>query len=122
MSAFVHWFEIPATDFERAVAFYRQTFHVELHVEPFMGEQIAVFRTAGGEHPGCIMASPRLQAGSAGTRVYLDGGPDMDALLMRIQAAGGVILQPRLTLPDGNGDIALFQDSEGNHIGLHHAP
>ncbi|KMJ52111.1 hypothetical protein ACG97_15165 [Vogesella sp. EB] len=122
MSAFVHWFEIPATDFERAVAFYRQTFHVELHVEPFMGEQIAVFRTAGGEHPGCIMTSPRLQPGSAGSRVYLDGGPDLDALLARIQAAGGVILQPRLTLPDGNGDIALFQDSEGNHIGLHHAP
>lgn len=122
MSAFVHWFEIPATDFERAVAFYRQTFHVELHVEPFMGEQIAVFRTGGGEHPGCIMASPRLQAGGAGTRVYLDGGPDMDALLARIEAAGGVILQPRLTLPDGNGDIALFQDSEGNHMGLHHAP
>jgi hypothetical protein len=63
-----------------------------------------------------------LQAGSAGSRVYLDGGPDMDALLARIAAAGGVILQPRLTLPDGNGDIALFQDSEGNHIGLHHAP
>ena len=120
--AFLHWFEIPATDIERAVAFYRATFHVELKIEDFMDDRIAVFVRADGEHPGCIMASPRLQPHGDGCRIYLDGGDDIHATLARAVAAGGQCLLPVMTLPDGNGDIAQFRDSEGNIIGLHTEP
>lgn len=119
MSAFVHWFEIPATDFDRAVAFYSAVFHMELRVENFMDDQIAVFVMPDGSSPGCIMTSKRLLPGNTGTRVYLDGSPSIDALLARIRAAGGQIVLPTMTLPDGNGDIALFADLDGNVIGLH---
>lgn len=121
MTPFVHWFEIPATDFDRAVRFYQTVFHVELKVEDLMDDRIAVF-CLGDEHPGCIMQSNRLQPAANGSRIYLDGGPDMDALLARIEPAGGQIVLPRMSLPDGNGDIALFGDSEGNVIGLHVQP
>ena len=121
MTPFVHWFEIPATDFERAVAFYRAAFHVELKVEVFMGSNMATFDRGEGACSGCIMQSTELQPGSSGSRIYLDGGPDMNALLARIEPAGGKILLPRTSLPDGNGDFALFADTEGNTIGLYTA-
>ena len=77
MNNMIHWFEIPATDFDRAVAFYQQVFHVELKVEHFMDDRIAVFPDSSG----CIMASPRLQPAAQGTRIYLDGSPGVSTLL-----------------------------------------
>ncbi len=118
MRTMLHWFEIPATDFDRAVAFYQQVFHVELKVEHFMDDRIAVFPDSSG----CIMASPRLQAGTNGTRIYLDGSPDVSTVLARAAQHGGRIALPEMSLPDGNGQIGLFADSEGNIIGLHTEP
>ena len=60
MRHFIHWFELPATDFDRAVRFYQTVFHVELKIEDFMDDRIAVF-CLGDEHPGCIMQSSRLR-------------------------------------------------------------
>ncbi len=118
MSKMIHWFEIPATDFDRAVAFYQQVFHVELKVEHLMDERIAVFPDSSG----CIMASPRLQPAAHGTRIYLDGSPDVSTVLTRASRHGGRMVLPEMSLPDGNGQIGLFTDSEGNIIGLHTEP
>lgn len=118
MRHFIHWFELPATDFDRAVRFYQQVFHVELKVEHFMADRIAVFPDSSG----CVMASSRLQPATQGTRVYLDGSPDVDTVLARVAAAGGQVLLPAMALPDGNGCIGLFADSEGNVVGLHTEP
>jgi len=118
MSNMIHWFELPASDFDRAVRFYQHVFHVELKVEDFMADRIAVFPDSSG----CVMASPRLQPAGQGTRVYLDGSPDIDTVLARVSAAGGQVLLPAMALPDGNGCIGLFADSEGNVVGLHTEP
>jgi len=118
MPGTIHWFEIPASDFDRAVQFYQQVFHVELRVEHFMDDRIAVFPDSSG----CIMASPRLQAAATGTRIYLDGSPDVSTVLARAAQHGGRIVLPEMSLPDGNGQIGLFADSEGNTIGLHTEP
>jgi uncharacterized protein len=114
----IHWFEIPAANFDRAVAFYQQVLQLQLKQEDFMTDRIAVFPDSSG----CIMASPRLPAGGQGCRIYLDGGPDLAATLERVVQAGGKVLLPITTLEDGNGDIALLEDSEGNIIGLHVEP
>lgn len=118
MRHFIHWFELPATDFDRAVRFYQHVFHVELKVEDFMADRIAVFPDGSG----CVMASPRLQPAAQGSRIYLDGSPDIDTVLARVTAAGGQVLLPAMVLPDGNGSIGLFADSEGNVVGLHTEP
>ncbi|PXX46195.1 MULTISPECIES: VOC family protein [Aquitalea] len=114
----IHWFEIPAANFDRAVAFYQQVLQLQLKQEDCMADRIAVFPDSSG----CIMASPRLPAGGQGCRIYLDGGPDLAATLQRVERAGGKVLLPITTLADGNGDIALMEDSEGNCIGLHVEP
>ncbi|MEQ6289914.1 VOC family protein [Vogesella sp. GCM10023246] len=122
MSPFVHWFEIPVTDFDRAVAFYQQVFHVELRLEDAMGERMAIFTRPDGSSHGCLMASPRLQASPHGCRLYLDGSPDVATVLARARAAGGQVLLEKMALPDGNGDIGQFADPDGNIIGLHTEP
>ena len=116
----IHWFEIPAANFDRAVAFYQQVFQLQLKLEFCLvsQEKIAVFPDSSG----CIMASPRLPAAGQGCRIKLDGGPDLAATLERVKMAGGKVLQAITTLEDGNGDIALLEDSEGNIIGLHLEP
>lgn len=114
----IHWFEIPAANFDRAVAFYQQVLQLQLKQEDFMADRIAVFPDSSG----CIMTSPRLPAGGQGCRIYLDGGPDLAATLQRVVQAGGKVLLPITTLEDGNGDIALIEDCEGNSIGLHVEP
>lgn len=48
MRTMIHWFDIPATDFDRTVAFYQQVFHVELTVEHVMDERIAAFPDSEG--------------------------------------------------------------------------
>ncbi|WP_293760870.1 VOC family protein [uncultured Aquitalea sp.] len=116
--AFVHWFEIPAADFDRAVRFYEQVFGIALRREDFMDDRIAVFPDSSG----CVMQTGHLPPGQTGTRLYLDGGEQLEQLLSRVEAAGGVVALPLTRLPDGNGDIARIIDSEGNLVGLHREP
>ena len=65
------------------------------------------------------MQSPGLEPAAAGTLVYLDAAPTLDAALARLERAGGRLLTPKVTLPDGMGVFAHVQDSEGNRVGLH---
>ncbi len=119
MSAFVHWFEIPVTDFDRAVAFYQQVFQLQLRQEDCMGERNAVFTLPDGSSHGSLLHSPRLQPAAQGCRLYLDGSPDVATLLQRVRAAGGEVVLDKMALPDGMGHIAQFADPDGNIIGIH---
>lgn len=121
------WFEIPVRDLDRAQRFYETLLATTLHREA-MGPQttLAVFpyaREAGGVG-GCLMAgpghAPAMGAGP-GTMVYLPAGDSLASTLERLPAAGGRLLVPPVTLPDGMGAFAHVEDSEGNRVGLHAA-
>jgi uncharacterized protein len=119
MSIKINWFEIPTTDFARAVAFYETVFDTTLKIEPFGGERLGVFVRPGGESTGCIIERKSHAPGSLGPLVYLDASPSIDAVLARIDAAGGSIHMPKTELPDAMGFIAHVDDCEGNRIALH---
>jgi len=63
-------------------------------------------------------ANANARAGS-GIRIYLDCMPSIDAVLARVEAAGGQIVGPKSALPPGMGFIAYLRDTEGNEVGLH---
>lgn len=115
----IHWFEIPARDIERAQRFYEKLLGVQLKRET-MGPQttLAIFPYQEPGAGGCLMHVPGLEPAAAGSLVYL-GVPELDAALARLDAAGGKLLTPKVTLPDGMGVFAHVQDSEGNRVGLH---
>jgi len=48
--------------------------------------------------------------------IYI-GVPDLDAAMVRVKAAGGQIVSPKLPTPDG-GKFVLFTDPAGNRMGM----
>ena len=57
-----------------------------------------------------------------GPLIYLNGNPDVQTILDRVEAAGGKILVPKTKISEEYGDMAVMQDTEGNRIGLHNIP
>ncbi len=79
-----------------------------------------MFPAGEGRAQGCIHCRPgRSQPSAAGTRVYLDCSPSLDAALARVRGAGGRITTPKVALPPGMGYFAHVADTEGNVVGLH---
>lgn len=116
----INWFEIPAADFDRAVAFYSTILATELQKEEFMGEPQAFFpmdRTSVG---GAIVKSDRLTPSMTGTLIYLNLGTveNLEQALARVESSGGKLLMPKTDIGDP-GFVGIIQDSEGNGIGLH---
>jgi len=120
--AIINWFEIPVRDIARAQSFYESLLQTKLRREP-MGESVlAVFPHDDDAQStgGCLIAGPgSAPSADAGTIVYLNAAPSLDALLDRVGAAGGRIATPKVTLPDGMGCFAHVVDSEGNKVGFH---
>jgi predicted enzyme related to lactoylglutathione lyase len=117
----INWFEIPATDFDRARRFYSTIFNVKLHEETVMGIQSAIFPGDGEESAnGAIVFGGDYAPSTKGCVVYLNADGQLDTVLGRIEAAGGKVLQPATDI--GFGFIAYFLDTEGNKVGLHTEP
>lgn len=112
----INWFEIPSTDFDRAVTFYTALLGQPLHRDTFMGVPHGFFPYEPGVISGAVIGGG--VPGASGPLLYLNAGNDLDALLARVEAAGGQIVQPRTSLGP-QGFMAVIIDSEGNRIALH---
>ena len=119
MSVNAVWFEIPSTNFTRAVTFYESMFQVSLKRENIGGE-MAIFPAEENQAGGAIVEQqPGYAPSATGAVVYLSGGADLTPLLGRVVSAGGKVVLPKTALPPGMGFFAHFEDSEGNRVGLH---
>jgi predicted enzyme related to lactoylglutathione lyase len=114
----VVWFEIPASDFQRAVQFYQTILQVRLKFENIASNQLGIFPYDPPAISGCVIAGKGYTPG-AGSIIYLNADPALDLVLERVSAAGGKALIPRTALPPGMGYFARILDTEGNQVGLH---
>ena len=116
----IDWFEIPVRDIDRAQAFYEKLLGAAMRRETIAGNTLAVFGGSGGHVGGCLMAGGSAPAPSeAGTLVYLHAGASLDAVLARLESAGGQLATPKVHLPGDMGCFAHIRDTEGNRVGLH---
>jgi uncharacterized protein len=117
----LNWFEIPATNLDRAQRFYETLLAATLKREAMGSETMAIFPAEGDNAvSGCLNVGAEGVAPShAGTRVYLDAGASIDAVLARVAGAGGRVHTPKTALPPGMGFFAQVEDTEGNIVGLH---
>jgi uncharacterized protein len=123
----ISWFEIPATDIDRAQKFYEAVFAITMQPMDFKGTKMRMFpiddpmKGIGGTlvQEGTNFYRP---SGTEGPLIYLNGNPDVQVFLDRIEKAGGKILVPKTTISDEYGDMAVFLDTEGNRIALHNIP
>ena len=122
MESVISWFEIPATDFKRAIKFYTAVLQVEItEMEMPNGMQYGVFPhdKEKNEIGGGIVDTGGLQKpGVDGTTVYLNGGDNLLTPLSRVEAAGGTVVMTKTSIGE-NGFFALFIDTEGNKLALH---
>ncbi len=113
----VTWFEIPAADLDRAAKFYSEVLGAPMKVERAGSERISVFPHQKPSVGGCVSAGG--QPSAAGSVLYLNASPSLDAALSRVAPAGGEVVVPRTALPPGKGFYAKIRDTEGNVVGLH---
>jgi len=115
----LNWFEIPVTDVARAKKFYETAFDIEMHQMEMMGTQMVMFPTQSPKSGGALVKSPEHKPSAEGSIVYLNGNPNLQIVLDRIESAGGKITLPKTSIGGENGNMAFFLDTEGNLVGLH---
>jgi len=115
----VGWFEIPATDIQRAAAFYGQVFGIGLEVRSMGNALVAMFPSTPGSTgtSGMLVQAEESVPSAHGVMIYFTE-PDIDGALTRVEEAGGEVVVP-LTSIGPYGWVGIFTDSEGNRIGLH---
>ena len=117
MANAVNWFELPASNFDRAVKFYAHILEVELQKTNMMGLDMAFFPAEDGVG-GAVVAGEGYSPAENGSVVYLNGGENLSGPLDRIEQSGGKVLVPKTSIGE-NGYIAQFLDTEGNRVALH---
>lgn len=119
MKRVINWFEIPAADFERAVAFYEKVFTTTLKRETVNDIQLGIFPYDAPGPSGAVCKMQQLKPGADGALIYLDAGKDVTPLLERAEANGGKVVLGKTLIRDDIGYIGIFIDSEGNRVGVH---
>jgi hypothetical protein len=118
----VVWASIPATDFERALKFYEHVLQIKM-AQPFPGQQVAVPDEGAGGPVAFDLSVGNDQPGSTGgPTVYFGSGGDIQAMVKRVEEAGGMVVMPPTDMGEMVGTLAVFIDSEGNRVGIHQAP
>jgi len=122
----VSWFEIPTQDIDRATKFYETIFKVSLiplDVQQLKMRMFPLENPMGGVG-GALCYNQEFYRPSAtdGPLIYLNGNPDVQNILDRIEAAGGKIVVPKTQISPEYGYMAVFIDSEGNRVALHSVP
>ena len=122
----ISWFEVPATNLERAQKFYESIFGISLIPMELPNIKMRMFpiddmMTGIG---GAIVDSGGFHKPSAtdGPLLYLNANPDVQNVLDKVEAAGGSVLVPKTEISPEYGYMAVLIDTEGNRIGLHSVP
>lgn len=115
----ITWFEIPAKNFDRAVDFYSAILDKPLRKGDFMGVPHGFFQAENDTAvSGAVVSNPNYESSDQGVLIYLNAWNELDAVLSRVQTAGGTVLTPKTAIGP-QGFFAILKDTEGNKIGLH---
>ena len=112
----INWFELFVTELPRAQAFYEKVLATTLRPEDSNGEAQAIFGADGVA--GALVQRKGMKPGGGGTLVYLNCNGALDAVMARVEKAGGKIVMPKTDIGPP-GFIAVMVDTEGNSVGLH---
>ena len=121
----ISWFEIPATDLNRAQQFYETIFNTQLVPLDTPGLSMRMFPLENMmDVGGALVNSGGFHKPSAtdGPLIYLNANPDLQLVLDKVEAAGGKITVPKTQISPEYGFMAVIIDTEGNRIAFHSIP
>jgi hypothetical protein len=115
---FVTWFEIPAYNHYRAVAFYQYIFGIKITTVELNGYAMGFFPAVNGV-TGAIVTGNGCIPSETGPLLYLNGGDDLNFVLNKVNEAGGRVVLGKSFINETAGYFAIFIDTEGNRLALH---
>ena len=116
----INWFEIPATDFNRAVRFYSEIYEFEMPTRDMGHIRMGFFQHQSGTGTGgAVVCGDGCIPSQSGSKLYLNGGSDLLTVLDRVEAAGGTIVVGKKQITPEIGYFAIIVDTEGNRVYLH---
>ena len=117
----LNWFEIAANDINRAKKFYELIFDIEMNLSDFQNMKMASFIADDmtGKVSGALVQSGMHKPSMDGAVIYLNGNPDLEIPLSKIEGAGGKVVMSKTFINENVGYMALFIDTEGNKVALH---
>ena len=126
MNNAISWFEIPTTDISRAQKFYETIFGITMIPMDMPNIKMRMFPLDDMQNGvgGALVDTGGFHKPSAtdGPLIYLNGNPDVQHVLDKVEAAGGKIMVPKTAISPEYGDMAVFIDTEGNRVALHSVP
>ena len=126
MNNAISWFEIAATDLNRAQKFYETIFGITMIPMDLPNIKMRMFPLGDmmTQVGGAVVDSGGFHKASAtdGPLIYLNANPDVQAVLDKVVEAGGSIMVPKTEISPEYGYMAVINDTEGNRIGLHSVP
>lgn len=118
MNNLIAFFEIPATDFYRAVDFYETILGLKIPAFEWEKEKMACF-TEQGETVGAISYAPDFRPSADGVLIHFNCR-DIESVLAKALEKGGKVIIPRTKIEaEGKGYFAVVEDTEGNHVGVY---
>ena len=123
MNNAISWFEIPATDLNRATKFYETIFETRLVPVDMPNIKMRMFPLQDMQNGvgGAVVDSGGFHkpSGTDGPLIYLNANQDVQLILDRVDSAGGSVMVPKTAISEAFGFMAVIIDTEGNRIGLH---
>ena len=111
--------EIPTVEFPRAVTFYQTILDTSIEEINMDGVVMGLFPSDGETVSVALINSGQYKTSTDGSLVYFNAGDDLQIVLDKIKANGGKIMVPKTDIGSGIGFYAMFNDTEGNKLGLH---
>lgn len=114
----VGYFEIPVTDLNRAMQFYKAIFGFDFIVESIDNIEMALFpfNEANPGVTGALAKGETYKPSKDGALIYFNTD-NIDKVLANVNENGGKTLYPKTSVGE-YGFVAEFEDSEGNRIAL----
>ncbi|MGE0772481.1 MAG: VOC family protein [Cyclobacteriaceae bacterium] len=121
----ISWFEIPATDLNRAQAFYETILGIKMTKLDLPNIKMRLFPVDDDQGIGgsiCDSGGFHKPSPTDGPLIYLNANPDVQHVLDKVEKAGGKILVPKTQITEEFGYMAVIHDTEGNRIAFHSLP
>lgn len=120
----ISWFEIPTKDLERAQKFYETIFNfkmVPMDVAELKMRLFPIENMNEDTVSGALVYNEEFYniQENTGVLIYLNGNPDLQNILDRVENAGGKVIVPKTQISPEHGNMGVIMDTEGNRIGLH---
>ncbi len=119
MENLINWFEIPATDFSRAVSFYKVILGLDIKETEMFGTKMGFFPTDGANVSGAIVQGEDYKPSTDGVVAYLNGGNDLQTVLDKVEGNNGKVIVPKTQISPEMGYFGMFIDTEGNKMAIH---